>query len=144
MELEQEIQAIVEGLGLQLYDIAQLKENESNIFRISITSPEGITLDQCADVSRMVAPILDIKEPMRGKYLLEVSSPGIERKLKKIEHLKASVGENIRGKLSDGERFQGELLSFDDQNNFSFQGEDGIVFVYNYSQIVSCATYFNW
>lgn len=100
MELEEEIKIVVEGCGMSLYDIVQVKENDNNIYRIYITSPDGVSLDKCEEISRMVAPILDIKEPMRGKYLLEVSSPGIERKLKKLEHLQSSVGENVKGSFS--------------------------------------------
>lgn len=144
MELEEEIKIVVEGCGMSLYDIAQLKENDNNIYRIYITSPEGVSLDKCEEVSRMVAPILDIKEPMRGKYLLEVSSPGIERKLKKLEHLQNSVGENVKGKLFDGNTFKGKLMSFDTNNNFTFESEEGESFSLQYSSILSASTYYNW
>jgi len=98
----------------------------------------------CENVSRMVAPILDINEPMRGKYLLEVSSPGIERKLKKLEHLQGSIGENVRGKQFEIGAFKGKLLSFDGENNFTFEGEDGEIFTINYNNILSASTYYNW
>ncbi len=144
MELEEQIKIAVEGCGVVLYDIAQLKEHENNIYRIYITSPAGVTLDMCENVSRMVAPILDINEPMRGKYLLEVSSPGIERKLKKLEHLQGSIGENVRGKQFEIGAFKGKLLSFDGENNFTFEGEDGEIFTINYNNILSASTYYNW
>ncbi|MCI0500886.1 MAG: ribosome maturation factor RimP [Epsilonproteobacteria bacterium] len=144
MELEEEIKIVVEGCGMSLYDIVQVKENDNNIYRIYITSPDGVSLDKCEEISRMVAPILDIKEPMRGKYLLEVSSPGIERKLKKLEHLQSSVGENVKGKLFDGGTFKGKLLSFDELNKFTFQSEDGDHFTFQYSAILSASTYYNW
>jgi len=144
MELEEEIKIVVEGCGMSLYDIAQLKEHDNNIYRIYITSPEGVSLDKCEEVSRMVAPMLDIKEPMRGKYLLEVSSPGIERKLKTLEHMKNSVGENVRGKQYEVGAFKGKLISFDDENNFTFEDEAGTSFTISYSQILSASTYYNW
>jgi len=144
MELEEEIKIVVEGCGMSLYDIAQLKEHENNIYRIYITSPEGVSLDKCEEVSRMVAPMLDIKEPMRGKYLLEVSSPGIERKLKKLEHLQSSVGENVRGKQYEVGSFKGKLVSFDSENNFTFEGEDGVSFTIPYNSILSASTYYIW
>jgi len=144
MELEEEIKIIVEGCGMSLYDIAQLKEHDNNIYRIYITSPEGVSLDKCEEVSRMVAPILDIKEPMRGKYLLEVSSPGIERKLKTLEHMKNSIGEYVRGKQYEVGAFKGKLISFDDENNFTFEDETGTSFTINHSQILSASTYYNW
>jgi ribosome maturation factor RimP len=144
MELEEEIKIVVEGCGMSLYDIAQLKEHENNIYRIYITSPEGVSLDKCEEVSRMVAPILDIKEPMRGKYLLEVSSPGIERKLKNLAHLQSSVGENVRGKQYEVGPFKGKLVSFDSENNFTFEGEDGVPFTIPYNSILSASTYYIW
>jgi ribosome maturation factor RimP len=144
MELEEEIKIVVEGCGMSLYDIAQLKEHDNNIYRIYITSKDGVSLDKCEEVSRMVAPMLDIKEPMRGKYLLEVSSPGIERKLKTLEHMKNSVGENVRGKQYEVGAFKGKLISFDDDNNFTFEDETGTSFTINYSQILSASTYYNW
>ncbi len=144
MELEEQIRIAVDGCGMSLYDIAQVKEHENNIYRIYITSSGGVSLDKCEEVSRMVAPILDIKEPMRGKYLLEVSSPGIERKLKKIEHLQGSIGENVRGKQYEVGAFKGKLLNFDSENNFTFEGEDGIYFTISYNSILSASTYYNW
>ena len=63
-----------------------------DIFRVIVTSKDGVNLDKCAEISRLISPILDIDEPMGGKYNLEVSSPGIERKFKKPEHFIASVG----------------------------------------------------
>jgi ribosome maturation factor RimP len=144
MELEEQIKIAVEGCGVALYDIAQLKEHENNIYRIYITSPDGVTLDMCENVSRMIAPILDINEPMRGKYLLEVSSPGIERKLKTLLHMQNSIGENIKGKQYEVGAFKGKLLSFDGEDNFTFEDENKATFTINYSQILSASTYYNW
>ncbi|MFY4786014.1 ribosome maturation factor RimP, partial [Aliarcobacter butzleri] len=82
---EEQIKLIVEDNGLKLYDIVTVRENDRNIFRVVVTSSGGVNLDKCAEISRMISPILDIEEPMNGVYNLEVSSPGIERKLKKKE-----------------------------------------------------------
>jgi ribosome maturation factor RimP len=81
---------------------------------------------------------------MRGKYLLEVSSPGIERKLKKLEHLQGSIGENVKGKQYEVGAFKGKLISFDDENNFTFEGEDGVIFTIPYNSILSASTYYIW
>ena len=144
MNLEEQIKLTVESCGVALYDIVQLKENNNNIYRVYITSPNGITLNKCEEVSKLIAPILDINEPMKGKYFLEVSSPGIERKLKTIEHLKASVGELIKGKEFSTEKFNGKLIGFDENDNFTFEDEDGDTFTINYSDILSCSTYYKW
>jgi ribosome maturation factor RimP len=144
MELEEQIKLTVEGCGVSLYDIVNVRENDNNIYRIYITSPDGVNLDKCEEISKLIAPILDVNEPMRGKYFLEVSSPGIERKLKTKEHLQASIGELIKGKEYSTEKFDGKLISFDEEDNFTFEDEDGDQFKINYSDILSCSTYYDW
>ena len=96
MNLEESIKIAVQGCKVELYDIVITKENNNNIFRIYITSKDGITLDKCAEVSHMVSPILDLNEPISGKYNLEVSSVGVERKLKTLRHFIYSVGEKVK------------------------------------------------
>lgn len=142
MNLEESIKLAVESLGAQLYDIVSTKEHDKSIYRIYVTSPDGINLDKCAEISRMISPILDVNEPMHGEYNLEVSSPGIERKLKKTEHFKASIGEKVKVKDIATEVFKGELLSADDEK-IIIKTEFGQEEV-PYSSILSAATYFEW
>lgn len=143
MELEQQIKIAVEGCGVYLYDIINARENSDNIYRINITSPDGINLDKCQEVSKMISPILDIHEPMRGKYRLEVSSPGIERKLLKKEHFLCSVGEKIKGKEYSTETFRGKLINIDG-DTYTFEAEDKDIFTLNYDDILSASTYYDW
>jgi ribosome maturation factor RimP len=82
INLEQ-ITKIVESCGVSLYDTEVANEFDKKIFRIYITSKEGINLDKCAEISRILSPIFDLEPPLEGEYLFEVSSPGIERKLRK-------------------------------------------------------------
>lgn len=142
MSLEKSIKLTVESLGAKLYDIVSTKEHDRNIFRVLVTSENGINLDKCAEISRMLSPILDVDEPMSGEYILEVSSPGIERKLRKKEHFQASVGEKVRIKDFSTEIFKGELLSADDDKIIvkTEFGEDEIP----YDSILSAATYYEW
>ena len=90
----------------------------------------------------MISPLLDVHEPLGGNYNLEVSSPGIERKLKRSEHYIASVGEKIQVKDYDKEIVVGTLKSAD---------EDGIVLLteneeltISYDDISSASTYYEW
>ncbi len=142
MSLEESIKLTVESLGAKLYDIATLKENDKNIFRVSITCEGGVNLDKCAEISRMLSPILDIEEPIHGEYVLEVSSPGIERKLKKKEHFIASVGEKVKVKDLSTKVHKGELVVADEEK-IVVQTEDEKVEL-NYDNILSAATYFEW
>jgi ribosome maturation factor RimP len=142
MTLEESIQIAVEGCGVSLYDIVNLKENDMNIYRVYITSNEGISLDKCAEVSRQISPLLDVHEPLSGKYNLEVSSPGIERKLKKPAHFKASINENIRIKDFEKNILEGKLLRAD-ENEIVIQTEHGEEIV-SYDEISSASTYYEW
>ena len=144
MNLEEQIKIVVEGCGVYLYDIVTTNENGDNIFRINITSPDGINLDKCQEVSMMVSPILDINEPMKGKYRLEVSSPGIERKLLKKEHFLCSIGENIKGKEFSTEKFKGKLLSFEDDILTLQYPNSNDTFTINFDDILSASTYYDW
>lgn len=142
MNLEESIEIAVQGCGAEVYDIVSLKENDMNIFRVYVTSKDGINLDKCAEISRMISPILDLDEPMNAKYNLEVSSPGIERKLKTPRHFKASLGEKIKLKDFDKNTILGKLISADD-NEIKIKTEHGEEII-TYDEISSASTYFEW
>ena len=144
MELEEQIKLAVESCGVTLYEVGTAKDNSENIFRVTVTAAGGISLDKCQEISKMVSPILDINEPMRAKYRLEVSSPGIERKLKSIEHVRASVGENIKGKEYSTETFKGKLLSVSDDNTLILDDNDNAEIKIKYDDVLSCSTYYEW
>jgi ribosome maturation factor RimP len=144
MDLYESIRLVVEGEGLKLYDIATLNENQTNIFRIYVTSKDGVTLDQCAKISNLVSPLLDVNEPMSGKYTLEVSSPGIERKLKTLDHFKASIGENVKIKEYSTQTLKGLLLDVQDDGTITIEDEDNDKQTINFDDILSSATYFQW
>ncbi len=142
MNLEESIKLAVESLSAKLYDISTVKEHDKNIFRVSVTAEGGVSLDKCAEISRMISPILDVNEPMSGEYVLEVSSPGIERKLKKKEHFIASVGEKVRVKDFSTEVYKGQLIYADNEKiviKTEF-GEDEL----SYDSILAASTYFEW
>ncbi len=142
MNLEESIEIAVQGCDAELYDIVTTKEHDRNIFRIYVTVPGGISLDKCAEISRMISPILDIEEPMHGNYNLEVSSPGIERKLKKPQHYKASIGEKIRVKDFNKDIVKGEL-TFADENEIKVTTEHGEEII-SYDEISAASTYYEW
>lgn len=142
MNLEESIKLAVESLGASLYDITTAREHDRNIFRVLVTAEGGVTLDKCAEISRMLSPILDVNEPMSGEYILEVSSPGIERKLKKKEHFISSIGEKVKVKDFATEVYKGELI-FADDNKIVLKtefGEEEIA----HDNILSASTYFEW
>ena len=143
MELEESIKLAAEGCGVDLYDIQQTKENKTNILRVYITSKNGVNLDQCAHVSRMISPLLDIEEPISGKYTLEVSSPGIERKLKTLHHFQCSIGSNVKIKNYSSEVIKGELISATTDGILQID-ENSEIEEIKYDDVLSASTYFDW
>lgn len=139
---QEKIVKIVESCGVSLYDTEVANEFDKRIFRLYITSKEGISLDKCAEISRILSPIFDLEPPLEGEYLFEVSSPGIERKLTKPEHYNASIGEKVKMKLNTKEKFIGILEAFSG-NVASVRVENELKQV-SLDEIESARTYFEW
>lgn len=142
MSLEKDIEKIVESLGAKLYDIETVTENKKTIYRVTIKNKNGVDLDLCAKVSNMISPLLDVNPPVRGDYNLEVSSPGIERKLKKPSHFENSIGELVKVVLNDGSKIEGELKDFKD-NSLLVETDHGLKSV-KLNDIASAKTYYKW
>lgn len=114
-ELMALLEPAVEALGYELVDLeANLGGRRGGVLRLYIDREEGIGLDDCEAVSRQVSGILDVEDPIKGNYSLEVSSPGLDRKLSKPAHFDRFAGEDVRGRLRqplEGRRnFTGTLL----------------------------------
>ncbi len=140
--LEKKIAAAIESEGAKLYDIEIAKEFERSIFRIYITSPEGVDLDKCEKISKILSPMLDVESPVNENYFFEVSSPGVERILSKKKHYENSLGETINIKLSDGEKVKGKLNKIEG-NSIALettQGEE----LFDMESIKKAKTVFDW
>ena len=114
MSAESEVKKVVESYGAELYDTEVVNEDGHTIYRVYILKKSGVDLDLCTDISKDLSPMLDVYPPVSGQYYLEVSSPGVERTLKKAEHFEKSVGEEVYLKLSSGYKVKGKLLGFED------------------------------
>lgn len=93
------IMPIIEDLGYILYDVQYVKEAKDYFLRIFIDKEEGIDLNDCEKVNDAINPILDEADYIKEAYFLEVSSPGIERVIRKDKHLSQSIGKEIEVKL---------------------------------------------
>jgi ribosome maturation factor RimP len=144
MELEESIKLAVEGCGVDLYDIQITKEHKVNILRVYISSKDGVNLDQCAHVSRMISPLLDIQDPINGKYNLEVSSPGIERKLKTLHHFKCSIGSDVKIKEYSTEVIKGELIEVLDDGTMTINDINNGTVTIKFDDVLSASTYYDW
>lgn len=118
----------VESMGYDLWDVRYLKEGASWYLRIFIDKSEGISINDCTDVSHAIDPILDEADPIKESYYLEVCSPGAERELTKPEHFSKMTGKEICVHLirpiEDTRDFCGELLSYDGGVKINKDGQE--------------------
>lgn len=108
-------------LGYRIWDVEYVKEGAEWYLRITLDSDDGIDIDDCEKVSRAINPIIDEADPIEDFYYLEVSSPGLERVLRKQEHLAASIGEEIEIRLfapdeNKKKAYTGILSGFDENS----------------------------
>ncbi len=117
--LRELLEPAVESLGYELLLLEQTRVDGDEVLRVYIDAPGGILLEDCEQVSRQISLILDLEDPIRGAYSLEVSSPGADRPLVRAEHFRAVIGEQVRVRTFDyvlgRRRFKGRLLEVDDE-----------------------------
>ena len=142
MNLESSIERIVRTHGAHLYDTETLTESKQTIFRVYITHPKGVTLDLCADISSDLSPFLDLHPPISGSYFLEVSSPGIERALRKPDHFEQAIGEKVVLKIPGTDRLRGTLVAAD-TDGITLETKHGVE-NFSYQEILKARTYFEW
>ena len=130
------------GRGLELYDLTY----GGGVLRIIVDKPGGISLDEVADASKVASRLLDDHDMVQGRYTLEISSPGLERPLRRPEHYSRAVGETVSIKLGphiDGaRRIQGVLMGSDDDGITI--DEDGVLRRVVYGDIAKAKTVFEW
>ncbi|MEW5792090.1 MAG: ribosome maturation factor RimP [Pseudomonadota bacterium] len=113
-DLDGLFRSTVESLGYELVDVEFVRAGRQPLLRLYIDAPEGVTVDDCALVSRQVSALLDVEDVIPGAYRLEVSSPGLDRPLKRREDFVRFAGHKVNLRLHqpmDGQRrFVGELV----------------------------------
>lgn len=112
-KLKNKIQEIVINLGYYLYDVTYELEGNDYILRIMIDSNTYINIDDCIKVSKAVSEELDVIDPFKEAYMLEVTSAGAERELRNSDEVKRAIGKNVYVETVE-QKFQGELISFKD------------------------------
>ena len=119
-KVEQLVKDPIEKLGYSLYDVEYVKEGPEYYLRIYIDKESGIDLNDCEKVSNEINEILDKADYIKEQYYLEVSSPGIERKLRKDKHLEQNISKNVEIKLfkkdNNGKKeYTGKLKAFNQE-----------------------------
>lgn len=99
IQLEQLIEPVVQSLDFEFWGLELSGRGRHTLLRIYIESERGISVDDCAQVSRQVSALLDVEDPIAGEYTLEVSSPGMDRPLFKLDHYQRCAGEEVQLKL---------------------------------------------
>ncbi|WP_118858711.1 ribosome maturation factor RimP [Haemophilus haemolyticus] len=111
--LQQMLQGAVEDLGCELWGIECQRAGRFMTVRLFIDKEGGVTVDDCADVSRQVSAILDVEDPIADKYNLEVSSPGLDRPLFTLPQFERYIGQDIavhlRIPVMERRKWQGKL-----------------------------------
>ncbi len=143
-KVEQLVKDKIEAIGYELYDVEYAKEGKNYFLRIFIDKPEGIDLNDCEKVNNEINGILDKADYIKEQYFLEVSSPGVERVLRKEKHLKQNIGNEISIKLfqkdENGKKeYQGILKGFDAEK---IELENGATI--ERKKIAQIKTIYNW
>ena len=118
--VEELIKDKIENIGYSLYDVEYAKEGPNYYLRIFIDSPKGIDLEDCEKVSNEINEKLDEADYIKEQYFLEVSSPGVERILRKDIHLEQNIGKQVEAKLfkkdeNGSKNYIGELKKFNEE-----------------------------
>ena len=129
-DLVELVEPTVVALGYELADLEAHFRGSQGVLRLFIDTDAGITLEDCAIVSRQVSSVLDVADSIAGDYKLEVSSPGLDRRLAKREHYDRYVGSLVKVRLKHlvqgRRRLKGLLLSRDSENVFLRLGDTDI------------------
>ena len=141
---------LVESLGLHLYDVELTGAGHARAVRVVVDRDGGVDLDTITDVTRLISPALVASAMLRDTDVLEVSSPGLERTLRRPEHFRAAVGSLVSAKyLSDGEtvRERGTIVQAGELE-FELTAENAAVDAPTvhipYTDVVTCRTIFEW
>ena len=115
--LEQQLVALIADEGLEFVTIEVAGSGPGTILRLVIDGPEGVTLDDCSNISRQASAILDVEDPIRHRYTLEVSSPGLDRKLYSRDDYHRHEGRPVNIRMKPTYRahrlLDGDLVGFE-------------------------------
>ena len=145
-KIEELIKDKIEKIGYDLYDVEYAKEGPNYYLRIIIDNEKGIDLNDCEKVTNEINDTLEKADYIKEQYYLEVSSPGIERTLRKDKHLEKNKGNQIQIKLfkkdeKGNKSYIGELQNFDSET-ITIKAEEEIKI--ERKDIAQIKTVYNW
>ena len=143
MDLETPLRSLLSPLGLNLYDL----ELAAGTLNVTVIKDGGVDLEALTKANRVISEWLDINDPIPGRFTLDVSSPGLERRLRTPEHFRSTVGEVVTlRELREGEstrRLEGTVLEADDKSVTLNDEEQGRIVVL-LSNVERARTVFKW
>ena len=145
-KVEELLKPIIVNLGYDLYDVIYEKEGKDYYLRIVIDKSEGIDINDCETVNNAINDILDEADYIKEQYFLEVSSPGLERLLRKDKHFESQIGNEIKVKLFKPIDKQKELIGTLEEynkNEVTIKVDDKTIKL-NSKDIAVAKTIFNW
>lgn len=140
------LEGYVGAEGVELDDVVLAGQGKGRVLRVVVDADGGVSLDLIADLSRGLGRVLDEEDAIGGPYTLEVTSPGLERKLRRPAHYRKSVGREVKVKTSvpvDGETAHRGVLDEADDTGFSLR-VDGTVRRIAFGDVKSASTVFTW
>lgn len=145
-KVENLLKNIIEDLGYELYDVLYVKEGKDFYLRVVIDKPAGIDINDCEKVNNAINDVLDEADYIKDQYFLEVSSPGLERNLRKDKHFQAQIGNEIFVKLfkplEKQKEIRGILKSYSEDEMILVQDEKEIKI--EVKNIALARTVFDW
>jgi ribosome maturation factor RimP len=121
------VEPVVTGLGFELVGVEHLAQGRHSLLRVYVDNEAGITVENCADVSRQLSAVLDVEDPLPGEYTLEVSSPGLARPLFELADFERFAGQAAKIQLAvplNGQRkFKGTLSGVQNNNVLLMEGD---------------------
>ncbi len=143
--VEELAQEVVEGSDLEVVDVEYKPSKGRSQVIVYIDKPGGITIEDCEEVSKSLGDLLDIEDPIKSAYVLEVSSPGVERVLKKEDDYRRFVGHYVRiktfAKIEGRKNFAGLLQDFTG-GIIQLQTEEGDIYKINIKDIAGANLWF--
>lgn len=120
-QLNDLLKPVVEALGFDLWGLEYISQGKNSVLRVYIDKEEGISVDDCALVSRQISGVMDVEDPITSEYNLEVSSPGLDCPIFTIEQFKQFIGGLVEVKLRyayEGRRkFKGQLVGVENEED---------------------------
>ena len=146
-EVKDLAEAVTRRRSLRLWDVEMAGQPGRSVVRVYVDADGGVDLDVVAEVSEEISRALDLKDPIPGRYTLEVSSPGLERSLKRPEHFQLSVGRRVVVKTSErlagnSHRLEGQIADAAD-GSVRIATPEGEIEV-PYEQVKTARTVFSW